>query len=468
MIALTLAQIADATGGRVVGDPGLQLDGPVVTDSRRVADNSLFVALRGARVDGHDYLGAASEGGAVAALVSREVHGAALAQVVVADTETALGDLARFVLDQLRQQPKAPVVVAITGSVGKTSTRDLLDSVLEGKGEVIAPAGSYNNEVGLPLTVLRATADTAVLVLEMGADAPGNLTYLTSIAAPDIAVVLAVGRAHLGGFGTIEAVATAKAELVQGMRPQGVAILNGDDARVAAMAPLVAGERTVVYGTGSGAEVQASDVSTDDAGRPRFTLSTPTGQVPVALALFGEHQVSNALAAAAVARELQLDLPQIAALLGTSFARSPHRMDVHKTSSGVTIIDDAYNANPDSMRAALRALADMAKTSGGRAIAVLGPMRELGPDSTAEHTGVGQYAANLGVDQLIAVEGEARPIAEGALAAGMPEREVTRATGVTEAVSRLRRSAKSGDVVLVKASNGVQLWRVVSELEGNR
>ena len=468
MIALTLDQIARATGGRLLGNPATVVSGDVVTDSRRVQPGSLFVALRGARVDGHEYLAAAAEAGAVAALVTREVATAPIAQIEVADTTTALGALARHVLATLRDQARPPLVVAVTGSVGKTSTKDLLAALLEHTGPVIAPRGSYNNEVGLPLTVLRAGTDTAVLVLEMGADAPGNLTYLTSIAQPDLAVVLAVGRAHLGGFGDLDAVARAKSELVQNLRPEGTALLNADDARVAAMTRVVSGARTVLFGRDPRAEVRATDVSTDAQGRARFTMHLDGRPWPVQLALYGEHQVTNALAAAAVAHQVGVAPEQIVTGLGSAFARSPHRMDVHRTGSGITIIDDAYNANPDSMRAALRALRQLSRTTGGRAVAVLGPMRELGPDSTAEHEGVGGFAATLGIDRLVAVEGEARPLATGALAAGMARSAVDRASGVPEAVAMLRRYLRAEDVVLVKASNGEQLWRVAEALEDVR
>lgn len=470
MIGMRLSEIAAAVGGQVLGDgPDLRVAGDVVTDSRQVTPGSVFVALRGARVDGHHYLNAATDAGAVLALVTRAVPGAGMAQIRVEDTERALGDLARESLARLRSAEGArPKVVAITGSVGKTSTKDLLAALVDDMGEVIAPVGSFNNEIGMPLTVLRADEHTEVLVLEMGADAPGNLTYLTSIAPPDIAVVLAVGRAHLGGFGTIEAVTAAKAELVAAVRTDGTTVLNADDPRVAQMASASVAAKVLQYGQGDAADIRAVDVTLDGDGRARFTLATEHEQVPVHLALVGEHQVSNALAAAAVAAELGRPLAQIADILGQTFARSPHRMQVHRTEGGIKIIDDAYNANPDSMRAALRALVQMATGSGGRSVAVLGPMRELGPDSGDEHRQIGAYAAGLGVDRLIAVEGEARLIVVGALAAGMAPRAAERATGVTEAVTKLRRYLRSGDVVLVKASNGVQLWRVVSELEGGR
>lgn len=469
MIELTLPQIAAAVGGRVLGAPEqMTVSGEVVTDSREVTPGGLFVALRGARVDGHHYLADAAGAGAVAALVTRHVPQAPLAQIQVRDTTRALGDLARAVLSQLRTANPGPQVVAITGSVGKTSTKDLIAAQLEGLGEVIAPVGSYNNEVGLPLTVLRANADTRVLVLEMGADAPGNLTYLASIAPPDLSLVLAVGRAHLGGFGSIEAVAEAKTELVTTTPADGTVVLNADDPRVAAMASASPAATLVRFGQGEDADVRAADIRLDAEGRAQFVLAAGGRQAQVHLALIGAHHVTNALAAASVALQLGQPLEQVAQVLGTTFARSPHRMQVHRTEAGVKIIDDAYNANPDSMRAALRALVQMTRGTGGRSVAVLGPMRELGPDSADEHRQVGVYAAQVGVDHLLAVEGEARPVADGALAAGLDPQAAVRATGITEAVTSLRRYLRSGDVVLVKASNGVQLWRVVSELERSR
>lgn len=469
MIDLTVEQIAAATDGRVASPVGTAaVTGEVVTDSRHAGPGDLFVALPGARVDGHEYLQAAADAGAVAALVSREVAGAPLVQIVVADTAAALGALAQAVLSTLRDTSEPPQVVAITGSVGKTSTKDLLAAAVESVGEVIAPVGSFNNEVGLPLTVLRARESTAVLVLEMGADAPDNLTYLTSIAPPDVAVVLAVGRAHLDGFGTLEAVAEAKAELVERTRPQGVAVLNSDDERVAAMAPKVAAARTVMYGRSPEAQVRADSVRLDAQGRARFTLHLDGREHEVHLPVYGEHQVSNALAAAAAAHEVGVGAEQIVAALRGAYARSPHRMEVHRTKAGMTIVDDAYNANPDSMRAALRALRHMVSGTGGRSVAVLGPMRELGPDSTAEHEAVGAFAYSVGVDRLISVEREGRPLATGALAAGMPRGAVHRASGVSEATAMLRRYLRPGDVTLIKASNGVQLWRVAEALEQAR
>ncbi|WP_127130861.1 UDP-N-acetylmuramoyl-tripeptide--D-alanyl-D-alanine ligase [Georgenia sp. SYP-B2076] len=481
MITMTLAEVAAATGGHPAGaqgtDPGdLVVDGDVVTDSRAAGPGSLFAAFVGERVDGHDFVAAALAAGAVGALVSRPAPVLAAGAdarrlVVVDDVAAALGRLARHVLARLRAARTAerPLrVVAVTGSVGKTTTKDLLAELLAPLGPRIAPPGSFNNEIGLPLTVLRATDTTSTLVLEMGADHIGNLAYLTSVAPPDVAVVLAVGRAHLGEFGGIENVARAKSELVTGLVPTGTAVLNADDARVAAMAPLAPG-RVLTFGRGAGADVRATDVTTDDAGRARFTLTAAQGSAAVHLALVGEHHVGNALAAAAVALDLGVPLPDVARALAATSAASPHRMDVRERADGVRVIDDSYNANPDSVRAGLRALVRLAgggprdggSPDGGRSrrtVAVLGEMLELGEDSVAEHRTVGADAAALGVDVVVAVGPGTRPLAAAAgAAAGC---EVVELDDVPAAEAYLARSLRAGDVVLLKGSHGSGIWRL--------
>lgn len=459
MIALPLAEVATITGGTLGrsdagADPGDAVVTAVAIDSRAVTPGALFVALPGEVVDGHDYLAAAAANGAVAALVSREVTGAPLPCVQVPDTAHALAALAREVLARLRRVGDV-VVVGITGSVGKTSTKDLLSVLLAPMGEVVAPVASFNNEIGLPLTVLRADDGTRALVLEMGADAPGNLTFLTSIAPPDIAVELIVGHAHLGGFGSIDGVATAKAELVQGLLPDGVAVLNADDERVAAMAPLAS--RVLWFGRADRADVRAREIEIGDDGHARVTLTAPDGgEVRVRLGLAGEHHVGNALAAATVALHLGRPLPEIAEGLASTGPISPHRMQVTDTDAGIRVVDDAYNANPTSMRAGLRALAAM--TAGGRrGVAVLGEMRDLGPDSGAEHERVGALAAELGIAEVVVVGEGARGVHDAVVAAGGNAHLVD---DVPQAEAVLRTVLRPGDVVLVKASNGAGLTRL--------
>jgi UDP-N-acetylmuramoyl-tripeptide--D-alanyl-D-alanine ligase len=427
--------------------------GPVVVDSRRVRPGSLFTAVVGERVDGHDFADVAIDAGAVAVLASRPVDAPA---VVVGDVVAALGRLARAVVDRL----PATVVVGITGSSGKTSTKDLLAQVLERLGPTVAPAGSFNNEIGLPLTVLRAEEATRHLVLEMGARGHGHVAYLCGIAPPRIGVVLNVGSAHLGEFGGREEVAKAKGELVEALPPDGLAVLNADDPNVAAMAARTAA-RTVAFGLSPDADVRATGVRME-AGLPAFTLTTPEGSAPVRLRLYGEHHVSNALAAACVARELGMGVDQVAVALSEATARSRWRMEVTERADGVTVVNDAYNANPESMRAALSAL--LALAAGRRTWAVLGEMRELGETAGDEHEALGRLAVRLGVSRLVAVgEGAAR-VHAGAELEGSTGEESVFVPDADGAVELLRREVAPGDVVLVKASRAAGLDAVAAAL----
>ncbi|ACQ80664.1 UDP-N-acetylmuramoylalanyl-D-glutamyl-2,6-diamin opimelate/D-alanyl-D-alanylligase [Beutenbergia cavernae DSM 12333] len=468
MIEMTADEIASVTSGTVVaGDPQARVSEGVVIDSREATAGSLFVALPGEHVDGHAYVRVAHENGATTSLVTRLVPDAGDgAQVLVDDAQRALGDLARHVLARRREvADEPPVVVGITGSVGKTSTKDLLAEVLAPLGVVHAPPGSLNNELGLPLTVLRAPQDARVVVAEMGADAPGNLTYLTSIAPPDVAVVLTVGRAHLAGFGSVDAVAATKSELVSGLAPGGFAVLNADDERVAAMARLA--PRVVTFGSGDAVpppSVGARDVTLDAAGRAAFVLTTPDGEeVPVTLALVGEHHVTNALAAAAVGLGLGIAAADVAGALANAGARSPHRMHVVERPDGVTVVDDAYNANPESVRAALKALVAIAGRE-RRSVAVLGEMLELGDSSRDEHDAVGRVAVRLNVDKLVVVGEGARAMHTGASHEGSWGDEALFAPDLDAARAYLATELRPGDVVLVKSSKGAGLAALADEL----
>jgi UDP-N-acetylmuramoyl-tripeptide--D-alanyl-D-alanine ligase len=359
-------------------------------------------------------------------------------------------------------------IAGITGSSGKTSTKDLAAQLVERLGPTIAPAGSFNNEFGHPLTVLRADAATRYLVLELSARGPGHIAYLCRVAPPRYGVVLNVGHAHAGEFGGLDQVARAKGELPEALPADGVAILNADDPRVLAMAARTRA-RVVAFSCvpGSDAPVRAEGIRLDDRGRPSFTLLTPAGSAPVTLRLHGAHNVPNALAAAALAGELGLDLDGIADGLRTATARSRWRMEVHQRGDGVTVINDAYNANPESVRAALDALAHLSQ--GGRGFAVLGHMAELGDTSRASHEDIGEYAARAGdsgLAGLIAVGEEAAPLLDGA-------RRVRSWTGEAHAVpdgaaafELLANRLKPSDVVLVKASRAAQLEGVASALLG--
>lgn len=454
--------IAEATRG-VVHGPDVSANGPVVTDSREAAPGGVYVARRGENADGHDYVASAARAGAVCALVERVVDLSdcpPITQVVVGDATGALGDLARAQLEALRAGG-AIDVVAVTGSVGKTTTKDLLLQVLSADAPTVAPRLSFNNEVGLPLTVLTADESTRHLVLEMGASGPGHIAYLTRIAPPDVAIELVVGHAHMGGFGSVAGVAEAKAELIEGSRQGATAVLNADDPNVAAMAPRAKGPVVRFSPSGAGADVVAEDVRVDAAGRASFTLAAPEGREPVSLALVGAHHVANALAAAAGARALGLGLPLIARALSGARALSPHRMDVRGLRIGavpLTLIDDSYNANIDSMRAAVAALEAIGK--GRRTIAVLSEMLELGEDSPATHRAVGAMLSGAGVDALIGLGRDAHYYSEGA--ASVPDRVLVEDPGA--ALAAVLDRLTDDCVVLVKGSYNSYSWQVADGL----
>jgi UDP-N-acetylmuramoyl-tripeptide--D-alanyl-D-alanine ligase len=488
VIALTVAQIADIVGGRLADisheeAAATRVTGTVEFDSRAITPGGLFLALPGARSDGHDFAAAAVGAGAVAVLAARPVGVPAIvvepepahdsaASVLEYDTDgsgaavlAALARLGAAVAAELVDG--GLTIVGITGSSGKTSTKDLLAAVLDPLGEVIAPPGSFNNELGHPWTVLRATESTDYLVLEMSARHPGNIAALASIAPPSIAVVLNVGTAHLGEFGSREAIAATKAELPQAVPSSGVVILNVDDAAVAAMADQTSA-RVVRVGRTAGADVWAGPVTLDALARPRFTLHTADGETDVALAVHGDHQVSNALCAAAVALECGASLEQVAAALASAGPVSKHRMQVATREDGVTVINDAYNANPDSMRAGLKALAAIAREApeGRRSWAVLGEMAELGDDAISEHDRIGRLAVRLDVSRLIVV-GTGRPMSamhHGAVMEGSWGSESTMVADADAALALLRAELQAGDVVLVKASNAAGLGALADAL----
>ena len=451
--------IAEAVSGRLVGND-VPVTGPVVTDSREAQAGSLYVARRGESADGHAFVSGAATRGAVAAIVEHEVD-EAVAQIVVEDSTEALGALARAHVEKLRSSGDLDVI-AMTGSVGKTTTKDLLLQIMSEDGPTVAPKLSFNNEVGLPLTALLADESTRHLVLEMGASGPGHITYLTDIVAPDVAIELCVGHAHVGGFGGFEGVAAAKAELIKGTRPGGPVILNTDDPNVEAMAPLATGR--VIRFSASGnerADVVARDVRLDRADRASFTLVTPEGEAPIDLKIVGRHHVANALAAAAGALTLGVSLQTVAAVLSCARALSQHRMDVRELrvdGMDLTLIDDSYNANLDSMRAGIAALASIGRDS--QRIAVLGEMLELGEDSQSLHQQVGVLIADAGVETLIGLGTDAHYYLEGA--PDVPNREV--AADPQDAARLALEHAKDGAVVLVKGSFGSQSWQVADIL----
>ncbi|WP_329319164.1 UDP-N-acetylmuramoyl-tripeptide--D-alanyl-D-alanine ligase [Streptomyces sp. NBC_01262] len=460
MIPLTLAEVAHAVGGSTydIPDPQALVTGPVVIDSRKVEPGGLFVAFAGEHVDGHDYAARAVQAGAVAVLAARRVDG--VPAIVVDDVQAALGALAKHVVERL-----GATTVGLTGSVGKTSTKDLIAQLLQRLGPTVWPPGNLNNEIGLPLTALLVAEDTRHVVLEMGARGIGHISYLAALTPPRIGVVLNVGTAHIGEFGGREQIAQAKGELVEALpeaEAGGVAVLNADDPLVRAMASRTKA-RVVLFGEAEDADVQARDVRLNKRGQAVFTLVTPTGCSEVTLRLYGEHHVSNALAAAAVARELGMPVAEIATALSEAGTLSRWRMEVTERPDGVTVVNDAYNANPDSMRAALRALAAMGR--GHRTWAVLGEMAELGGESLAEHDAVGRLAVRLNVSKLVAVGGPAAAwLQMGAYNEGSWGEESVHVSDAEAAIDLLRSELRPGDVVLVKASRSAGLERVAAAL----
>ncbi|MBO9520338.1 MAG: UDP-N-acetylmuramoyl-tripeptide--D-alanyl-D-alanine ligase [Nocardioidaceae bacterium] len=452
MIPMTLAEIATVVGGETT-EPDVVVSAPAFLDSREPLPGGLFVAIAGEHVDGHEFAQAAVTGGAAAVLGSRATG---VPTVVVADAQAALQALARHVLRRLRTIHPDLQVVALTGSQGKTSTKDLIAAVLQQAGPTVATYGSFNNELGLPLTVLRADPETRFLVLEMGARGIGHIAELCAIAPPDVALVLNVGTAHLGEFGSREAIAKAKGELVEALAPDGVAVLNLDDPLVAAMSPRTrAPVRT--FGYGVGADVRLHDVGTDELGRVRFDLAHHKKRAHVRMRVLGEHQAINAAAAAAAALLLGLELDEIARALEAVPSLSKWRMELHERADGMVVVNDAYNANPDSTAAALRTLAGIGARTGRPTVAVLGVMRELGETSDAEHIRIGALAAELGIGRLVVVGEDARPIADGYPGAAF-------AASVDDAVADVRNNADGTAVVLVKASRAAGLERVAHAL----
>jgi UDP-N-acetylmuramoyl-tripeptide--D-alanyl-D-alanine ligase len=456
VIALSLAEIAEVVGGQTydIPDPSVLVTGPVVRDSREVEPGALFAAFVGERVDGHDYAPQVVAAGAVAVLGSRACG---VPAIVVDDVQAALGALARHVVRKL-----GTTLVALTGSAGKTSTKDLIAQVLRRKAPTVFTPGSLNNEIGLPLTALSATEETRFLVLEMGARGIGHIRYLTELTPPKIGLVLNVGSAHIGEFGGREQIAQAKGELVEALPEEGTAVLNADDPLVRAMASRTKA-KVLLFGESDEADVRAENVRLTDTGQPSFTLHTPSGCSDVTMRLYGEHHVSNALAAAAVAHELGMSAEEIATALSEAGSLSRWRMEVTERPDGVTIVNDAYNANPESMRAALRALAAMGK--GRRTWAVLGKMAELGDEALAEHDAVGRLAVRLNVSKLVAVGGrEAAWLQLGAYNEGSWGEESVHVSDAQAAVDLLRSELRPGDVVLVKASRSVGLEGVAQAL----
>jgi len=475
MISLSVAEIARAIGARVVGacDDTVEVT-DVEVDSRAARRGSLFVALPGERVDGHNYVGVAFARGATAAVTARELPHVGGCCLVVDDPLVALGRLARHVVDRARAGGLR--VVAITGSQGKTSTKDLLAQILEGQASTIAPYGNLNNELGVPLTALRVTAETRYLVVEMGARGVGHIAYLCGLTPPQLGLVLNVGHAHVGEFGSQAAIAQAKGELVEALPADGVALLNADDPLVWSMRSRTTAPTIAFSASGPprfGPAVWASDVRSDSLGRCRFqlhsSLTDSPSRVEIHLQVTGRHQVANALAAAAAALVLGVDLAGVAHALNQTKLRSGARMELHERADEVLVINDAYNANPESAQAALETLAEVGRTRRGRhrgakTWAVLGDMLELGDSAVLEHEALGRHVGELGVDRLVAVGAYAPVLAAAAAAAGLSAPQIVVLTDKAGVAGQVLPFLSPGDTVLVKASRGLALDTVAAEI----
>ena len=473
MISMSAAQVAAVTGGRLVGvqDPEAVVITSVTTDSREAGSGTLFVAKPGEATDGHKFVPQAAAAGAVLNLLEREVSddsGESYPGVVVPDVVLAMGALATDVIDRLRAAHPV-TVVAVTGSVGKTTTKDLLAGIFGAQGPTVAPRNSFNGEVGVPLTVFTAREDTRYFVIEMGANGLGNIEYLCNMVRPDVGAVLCVGTAHAGEFGGVDNIARTKGEMVEGLATAGTAVLNDDDARVREMRTRT--EANIIsFGLGAEAHspehaderVWAENVTLGADGCPSFTLQLPDGSAhEIESKLIGAHHVSNILAAAAIAFAAGIEPRNIVAGLNGRGAESRWRMERTERPDGVTVINDAYNANPQSMRAALQTLAQMGRGDGRsaprRTVAVLGGMYELGDESIAAHDALGQLLVRMNISHVVAVGDVARPIFTAATLEGSWGNEARWVADTDEAEEYLKDALQPGDLVLFKSSNAAGL-----------
>ncbi len=452
MIELRLSDIAAAVNGKLLGSDNL-VTGSVETDSRLITNGSLFIAKPGEETDGHLFVSSAQALGAAGAIVEKQVDDCDLPQVLVEDSVLALGLLAKHVLELIREKIDLKVI-GITGSNGKTSTKNMLREILSTSGETIAPIESYNNEVGAPISMLKAGLSTKFLVVELGAGGVGSIDYLARICKPDIGVVLKVGLAHVGEFGGIETTFQIKSELAQALSDKDQLVLNADDGMVAAMQDTTMA-RVSWFGTTDDCGVWASRIEVTIRGTT-FDLHVDDKVHTVTLNILGEHQVMNALAAIRVATLLGIDIAAAISALEAMPLAERWRMQLLTGPNGSLIINDAYNASPDSTRAALQTLATLGR-QGHRTIAVLGEMAELGAQAAEQHDAVGRIAVRLNIDQVIVVGDRAKLIHMGASQEGSWDGESKFFTSIDEALEHVRGLLGSGDIVLVKSSKSAEL-----------
>lgn len=459
MIQMSLDSIARAVEGKVIrGDSAELVSGAVETDSREIKTGGIFFAKFGKNDDGHKHVQAAKENGAVLAIVQHPVD-VEIFQIQVTDTVVALNSLAQHVLSEVRSLGKL-MVIGITGSNGKTSTKNMLRAVLETQAKTIAPRDSFNNEVGLPITVCRLESDTAYLVLELGAAGLGSIDKLASWTTPDIGVELKVGMAHAGVFGGIETTALIKAELMPHIRK--VAVLNQDDPYVSAMLQ-PEGVSRVSFGTSDESSFQIIGTDLTLSGTV-VKLRFPDGEEQaLTLKILGEHQAMNVAAAIAVLDQLGIDRAVSMEILSNLEMAERWRMQLFRRKDGVFVINDAYNASPDSMRAALQTLATLGR-QGHRTVAVLGEMAELGEFSQAEHDALGRLVVRYNIDQLFVIGEAAKLIHMGATQEGSWDGESVFIPSMSDAFEQVNGKLAPGDVVLVKSSNSANLRFLGDEL----
>ncbi|MFM2024707.1 MAG: hypothetical protein RLZZ56_720 [Actinomycetota bacterium] len=460
MIRLHLSEIARIVEGELVGKDA-EVFGSVETDSRLVSSGSLFFAKPGENTDGHIFLESAKSLGAVGAVVEQIQTEVALPQIVVTDVVLALGKLAAAVLAKVREAGTIKVI-GITGSNGKTSTKNMLGAILSKFGKTVAPIESYNNEVGAPISILKIDESTQFLVVELGAGGTGSIAYLANIAKPDIGIVLKVGLAHAGAFGGIEVTSQIKSELVKALDSSSTFIYNADDGEVTRMTGLTTA-KSVSFGTESSAAFRFDNVDLSISGTSA-DLHLPNGETSrVNLQILGEHQLMNATAALAVTDQLGLSLSTALSALAALPLAERWRMQLTNRKDGVSVINDAYNASPDSMKAALQTLAHLGK-AGRRTIAVLGEMAELGEYSRDAHDQVGRLVVRYNIDQLVVVGTAAKLIHMGAMQEGSWDGESIFFESSSDALDYIREMLEPGDIVLVKSSKSANLRHLGDDL----
>lgn len=454
MISLSLNEIAEAISAELVGDGSIVVSGSVETDSRNLSSGSLFVAKPGEVTDGHLFVAAAIEKGAVAAIVEHQLN-EDIPQLIVKDSVLALGLLAKYVVAKVKSLGELKVI-GVTGSNGKTTTKNMLREVLSTAGETIAPEESFNNEVGAPYSMLRITQATKFLVVELGAGGLGSIRYLAQMCQPDIGIELKVGLAHAGEFGGIEVTEKIKAELVEELSAGGIALLNIDDERVKRMSETTKA-KVSSFGLSDQADYSAANVNVSISGTS-FTLLTPDGsKSEVQLQILGEHHVYNALAALATAELLGVDRTKAVHALGKMKLAEKWRMELNVSPNGLTVINDAYNSSPDSMRAALQTLAQLGRQTGKKTVAVMGEMAELGEYSAHEHDAIGRIAVRLNLGQVVVVGKAAKLIHMGASQEGSWDGESQYFDEISDALGYLREMLTGDEIVLVKSSKSANL-----------